>query len=66
MKLPADLGERSALYDELVRQCTASRTDRFNFYQVLRNYYLFGSADAKGAPYNKIGSTVETTAMAAA
>jgi len=60
VKLPADLGERSALYDELVRQCTASRTDRFNFYQVLRNYYLFGSADAKGAPYNKIGSTVET------
>jgi hypothetical protein len=54
--------ERSRLYEELVRQCTATRMDRFNFYQTLRNYYLFGSADAKGAPYNKIGSTVETLA----
>lgn len=60
MKLPSDLGERNRLYEELVRQCTASRVERFAVYQVLRNYYLFGSSDAKGAPYNKIGSTIET------
>lgn len=60
MLIPKDMIERKRLYDELVRQCTASRNDRFYFYQVLRNYYLFGSADSKGAPYNKIQSTVDT------
>jgi hypothetical protein len=60
VKLPGDLGERNRLYEELVRECTASRVERFAVYQVLRNYYLFGSSDAKGAPYNKIGSTIET------
>ena len=60
MKLPSDPLERSNLFNELVRQCTVSRQDRFNFYQVLRNYYLFGSLDSSGAPYNKIGSTVDT------
>lgn len=60
MRLPKDLLERSLLYEELIRQCTTSRLDRFNFYQTLRNYYLFGTADSGGAPYNKIRSTVET------
>jgi hypothetical protein len=60
VKLPTDLLERHLLCHELVRQCTASRTERFNFYQTLRNYYLFGSQDNRGAPYNKIGSTVDT------
>jgi hypothetical protein len=58
--LPGNIFERQLFYEELVRQCTASRMDRFNFYQVLRNYYLFGSSDSKGAPYNKIKSTVKT------
>jgi hypothetical protein len=60
MIIPKDAVARARLYDELVRQCTATRMDRFNTYQVLRNYYLFGSADARGAPYNKIRSTVDT------
>lgn len=60
MKLPGDLIERNRLVHELIRQCTASRQERFIFYQTLRNYYLFGSGDARGAPYNKIGSTVDT------
>lgn len=54
--------ERDQLFQELIRQCTVSRQDRFNFYQGCRNYYLFGSGDARGAPYNKIGSTVDTLA----
>ena len=60
MQLPKDIVDRATLVNELVRQCTASRRDRFTFYQILRNYYLFGSQDARGAPYNKIGSTVDT------
>ena len=60
MRLPTDLIERRRLCLELIRQCTATRRDRFNFYQTCRNYYLFGSADGGGAPYNKIGSTVDT------
>ena len=60
MIIPKDPTEKLRLYEELVRQCTASRTDRFNFYQTLRSYYLFGSPDTRGAPYNKIGSTVDT------
>jgi hypothetical protein len=51
---------RNLLYEQLVRECTASRMDRFNLYQTFRNYYLFGSETSKGAPYNKIKSTVET------
>jgi hypothetical protein len=51
---------RQLLYEQLVRECTASRTERFNFYQTLRNYFLFGSETSRGAPYNKIASTVET------
>jgi hypothetical protein len=51
---------RNLLYEQLVRECTASRTQRFNVYQTLRNYYLFGSETTRGAPYNKIASTVET------
>ena len=60
MKIPDGLIERQRFYADLVRQCTASRSDRFAFYNILRNYYLFGSMDAKGAPYNKIGSTIDT------
>lgn len=60
MIIPKDTIERALLYDELVRQCTATRMDRFNFYQTLRNYYLFGTADGRGAPYNKIRATVST------
>ena len=60
MKLPRDMLTRQLLYEQLVRECTASRVERFNFYQVLRNYFLFGSETSRGAPYNKIASTVET------
>lgn len=34
--------------------------ERFEFYKMLRNYYLFGSYDESGAPYNKIASTIDT------
>jgi hypothetical protein len=60
LKIPSNMLERKLLYEDLVRECTASRNDRFTFYQMLRNYYLFGAQDSKGAPYNKIASTVET------
>jgi hypothetical protein len=60
VKIPKDSIERSLLYNELIRQCTVSRMDRFTFYQTLRNYYLFGSMDVAGAPYNKIGASIET------
>jgi hypothetical protein len=58
--LPKDSLSRALLVDDLVRQCTASRLDRFNYYQVARNYALFGSMDQGGAPYNKIKTTLET------
>ena len=60
MIIPSDPILKNLLYEELVKQCTASRQERFTFHQTLRNYYLFGSRDATGAPYNKIGSTVDT------
>lgn len=62
MKIPHDAGERQQFYDELVQQCLASRPARYEFYRTLRNYYLFGSSDEGGAPYNKIGSTIDTLA----
>ncbi len=60
MKIPSDAALRQTLYQGLVRQCLASRNERFEFYKTLRNYYLFGSADDNGALYNKIASTVDT------
>lgn len=61
MKIPSDLGERQRLYEDLVRQCMASRQNRYTLYQSLRNYYLFGAEDALyGAPHNKIDSTIDT------
>jgi hypothetical protein len=60
MKIPHDAISRERLYQELLRQCLVSRSDRFTLYKQLRNYYLFGSANGDSAPYNKIGSTVET------
>ena len=60
MKIPTDPIERSLLFQELVRQCSATRINRFTLYNTLRNYYLFGSQDNRGSPYNKIGSTIET------
>jgi hypothetical protein len=62
VKIPRDPVERQRFYDELTQQCLASRSDRFDFYRTLRNYYLFGSSDESGAPYNKIGSTIDTLA----
>ena len=62
MKIPSEPVERQLFYDELVRQCGASRSERFNLYQSLRNYYLYGSATREGAMYNKIGATVDTLA----
>lgn len=62
MIIPRDPVDRAIFYSDLVRQCAATRVRRFNLNQTLRNYYLFGSADNGGAPYNKIGSTIETLA----
>ena len=65
MKIPDDLIDgpegRAAFYDAVVKQCLLSRNDRFDFYQTMRNYYLFGASDEMiGCDYNKIGSTIET------
>lgn len=62
MKIPTEAVDRATFYAEIVRQCSATRINRFNLYQTLRNYFLFGSQDNRGAPYNKIGSTIETLA----
>jgi hypothetical protein len=62
VRIPKDIIERQQLYDDLTRQCLASRQERFTFYNSLRNYYLFGASGKEGAPYNKIGSTIDTLA----
>ncbi len=60
MIIPTDAVERKRLYDQLVQQCLASREQRYTFYKMLRNYYMFGTQDESGTPYNKIRSTIET------
>ncbi len=60
MKIPSEAGKRQIFYENLVKDCLSSRKDRFEFYKMLRNYYLFGTANNEGAPYNKIASTVDT------
>jgi hypothetical protein len=58
--IPPEPGARQILYQQLVRDCLATRQERFEFYKMLRNYYLFGSSNDSGAPYNKIAATVDT------
>lgn len=60
MNIPRDPVERQQFYDNLIRECFASRQNRYTFYQACRSYYLFGTQDNTQAPYNKIGSTIET------
>lgn len=60
MIIPSDAGARQQLYAQLVRECLATRQDRFDLYKQLRNYYLFGTQDSSGCPYNKIAATVDT------
>lgn len=45
-----------------MKECLSSRNERFEFYKLLRNYYLFGSSGTEGVPYNKIASTIDTLA----
>ena len=60
MKIPSGAVERQIFYAGLIEQCGTSRSQRFEFYKQLRNYYLFGTVDDSGAPYNKIESTLDT------
>ena len=62
MIIPRDPAERQQFYADITRQCLASRVERFEFYRMCRNYYLFGTADESGAAYNKVQSTVENLA----
>ena len=61
MIIPRDPAERQQFYADITRQCLASRVERFEFYRMCRNYYLFGTADESGAAYNKVQSTVENS-----
>ena len=54
MKIPKNLDERDAFYDDIIRKCTASQEDRKNFYATLEQYYLFGGGDKNQAPFNKV------------
>lgn len=45
MRIPPNVNDRIALYQELTRKCFASRDNRINFYNAMRMYYLFGIDD---------------------
>lgn len=60
MIIPANSTDRQVFYQETLRACLTSRRDRFEVYKQLRNYYLFGTNDLSGCPYNKIESTIDT------
>lgn len=59
MKIPADPLQRQQLYEDLIRKCTFSRSDREAAYRACRSYYLFGCAEGLRVAYNKIQPTVE-------
>jgi hypothetical protein len=60
MRIPEEATARRAFYAKLLRECTTSREDRYQFNTTLRNYYLFGTKDTAGCDYNKIAATVDT------
>jgi hypothetical protein len=60
VNIPKDPALRERFYADLMRDCLSSRVERYSLYSQLRNYYLYGSASQDGAPYNKIGSTIDT------
>lgn len=60
MLIPEDIQERRQFYAQVMRECLSTREDRYQFNSVLRNYYLFGTADTSGCDYNKIGAITDT------
>lgn len=61
MKIPADAALREAFYWSVIQECLVSRGDRRAEYDVLRNYYLFGSAPGnEAASHNKIFAAIDT------
>lgn len=60
MLIPNDEEEREYFYNELIEACFASRPDRTNEYERLKNYFLFGTADGQNSNFNKINPIVDT------
>lgn len=55
MKIPANIADRDALYNEVSNACLVSRNDRVAMYERLRCYYLWGcNTDSNPATFNKI------------
>lgn len=54
------MSARQEFYGDIARQCLASRQQRFEMYKACRNYYLFGTIDESGTPYNKIKPALKT------
>jgi hypothetical protein len=56
VKIPTDIAERWAFYEQLVQNCIATRGDRRRLYQTMRNFYMYGSDGSSQsiARYNKI------------
>jgi len=63
MKIPADVPARYSLYQDLMRDCVATRSDRRRAYAAWRNYYLYGAdgTTRNEARYNKIYPHIDTT-----
>jgi len=54
MRVPEDLRERAAFYQDVLNRCLVSRQDRRAWYDSLRKFYLYASDTATPARYNRI------------
>lgn len=60
MKIPEGKVDREILYQQLVRDCFASRADRKARYDILRNWYLYGNAETSmPTEYNKLFAHID-------
>ena len=63
MKIPAGKYEREALYQELILACFSSRPARIATYEILRNYFLWGtSTETQPVEFNKLAAHIDLLA----
>ena len=56
MRIPTELEQKWAFYNDLADKCTRTQNDRKSFYGRMRNFYLYGYDGSSAVPckFNKI------------
>ena len=63
MKIPTGQSDREQFYIELIKSAFSSRQQRIATYEILKNYFLWGTAqDTQPVEYNKLAAHIDLLA----